>query len=168
MSNPGNYRYHDRIELHVAYIAYRDVCIPLYSIAIRINIYLYTYRKQVLLEHNEICVWGSESMAMLHRDRFERVPVSSLTMTDIQKHDLSSNDSGCFMTHHETDEGGAEGCGSLLQAKEGEPDTRDRHEEGRRRDDADHLWTEGSQHDRHDAVHEVCRKRHVVRLEETV
>ena len=105
---------------------------------------------------------------MLHRDRFERVPVSSLTMTDIQKHDLSSNDSGCFMTHHETDEGGAEGCGSLLQAKEGEPDTRDRHEEGRRRDDADHLWTEGSQHDRHDAVHEVCRKRHVVRLEETV
>ena len=37
MSNPGNYRYHDRIELHVAYIAYRDVCIPLYSIAIRIT-----------------------------------------------------------------------------------------------------------------------------------
>lgn len=44
--------------------------------------------------------------------------------------------------------------------------TRDGHEEGRRRDDLQHLRAEGSKHDRDDSGDEVGSEGHVVRLGE--
>lgn len=69
-----------------------------------------------------------------------------------------------FIAHHKTDKGGAEGRGSLLQAEEREADTRNGHEHSRRRNNADHMRTEGTQHDRDDAADKVCCKRDVVRI----
>lgn len=103
---------------------------------------------------------------MLRRERMSKTSLFILPLKCCKNMTCHKNNPHQVTTRHETDEGGAEGCGSLVQAEEGEADTRDGHKKGCRRNDAEHLWTERPQHDRDDAGDEICRKCHVVGLQE--